>query len=78
MEELNQQTRIEALEPISFSIGQSGEMLTLPAVVVWNVATTLKEFFLDRFEPVMGISTPDNPNPAPYFKLKETEDASTD
>ena len=73
MEELKQQTRIEALEPISFSIGQSGEMLTLPAVAVWNIANTLKEFLLDRFEPVMGISTPDNPNPPPYFKLKEEE-----
>jgi len=73
----NNREKLGAFDPISFSIGQNGEMLTLPALVVWSVANTLKENFLDRYEPFMGVPTSEDPNPAPYFRLKEgVEDES--
>ncbi len=66
--------RMSAFEPISVIIGTGGEMLTLPMISAWTLATMLKESLLDQYHLVPGVPTPDNPNPPPVFVLNEEKE----
>ena len=50
--------------------------LVLPAAVAFQVASTLKQVLLDKYELVPGVPTVEEPEGRPYFRLLGVEDDS--
>ena len=56
-------------DPIQVGLGIM--VMVMPAALAFQIASELKRSLLDRYELIPGIPTTSDPQPQPYFKLKE-------
>lgn len=71
METMELKDRIEWEEPVTFQLGPV--LQVVPAGMAYQLAVQLKTGLLDVYDLVPSVPTTENPEPPPYFKLKEEE-----